>query len=157
MEVKVKIEIPKGSNIKYELNKQTNEIEVDRILGVHLPYNYGFIPNTIWDDGDALDVILLGDFSLHPGSVANAIPVAVVQMHDNGESDYKVVCVLTEADRPLYQQQKQIIENFLLTYKTGVEIKGFIEDQSIVRSVVFEAYQSLIKFENGEIYEKIVF
>lgn len=120
--IKVSIEIPKGSRVKYERNKETNEIEVDRILNFELPYNYGFVPDTLWEDGDPLDAIVLGHFSLHPGVVANVVPVALVHMYDQGESDAKLVCAMEPLD---FEKYSEVVLGFLRMYKDGVKITGY--------------------------------
>lgn len=135
--VRVKIEIPNGSNVKYEINKDTGVIEVDRIMKMPLPYNYGFVPDTLWDDGDPLDVILIGNFSLHPGVELEATPIAVVLMHDNGESDYKLVCAVGDED---FNDYREVICSFLETYKQGVEIKGTTQLKREIKKVVERSF-----------------
>ncbi len=89
------VEIPKGSHNKYEIDKETGLIKLDRANygPAAYPYDYGFIPQTLWEDGDALDVMLLATFPIHPGILVNARPVAVMEITDDGESDYKIVAV----------------------------------------------------------------
>ncbi len=95
------IEIPKGSHNKYEIDKETGLIKLDRAnFGpAAFPYDYGFIPQTLWEDGDALDVILLATFPIHPGILVHARPVALMEMTDSGESDYKIIAVPVEDRR----------------------------------------------------------
>ena len=89
------IEIPKGSHNKYEIDKETGLIKLDRANygAAAYPFEYGFIPKTLWEDGDALDVILLTTYPLHPGILVNSRPVALMEMTDSGESDNKVIAV----------------------------------------------------------------
>lgn len=134
--VRVKIEIPKGSRVKYEINKDTGVVEVNRILHFEFPYNYGFLPRTLWDDGDPLDAIILGHFSLHPGVELEAVPVAVVHMEDNGESDWKLVCAMSPVK---FEEYHDLVIGFLKAYKPGVKIDGYTTEAEAIREVVRKA------------------
>ena len=81
------VEIPKNSKVKYELNKETGILEMDRILytSTHYPANYGFIPRTYADDGDPLDVLVLCSQTLHPMTLVRCYPIGVIHMIDNGQ------------------------------------------------------------------------
>lgn len=89
------IEISKGSKKKYELDKETGYIILDRILytSTHYPANYGFIPRTLGDDGDPLDVLLLCSESLEPLTLCRAHPIGMISMIDNGRNDEKIIAV----------------------------------------------------------------
>lgn len=89
------IEIPKGSKKKYELDKQTGLIILDRILhtSTHYPANYGFIPRTYGDDNDPLDVLLLCSESLDPLTLVRAYPIGVISMIDDGRNDEKIIAI----------------------------------------------------------------
>ncbi len=89
------VEISKGSKKKYELDKETGYIMLDRILytSTHYPANYGFIPRTYGDDQDPLDVLLLCSESLEPLSLVRAYPIGVISMIDNGRSDEKIIAI----------------------------------------------------------------
>jgi len=91
----VVIEIPKLSRIKYELDKESGLIKVDRVLysPMHYPANYGFVPKTLWDDGDPLDVLVLSHEPFVPGSLIDARPIGVLDMTDDGEGDAKILAV----------------------------------------------------------------
>ena len=93
--VEVVIEIPKGSRNKYEYDKQRNVIRLDRMLfsAVHYPSDYGFIPNTLARDGDALDALVLVWESTFPGCVIEARPVGVFRMMDEKGPDEKILCI----------------------------------------------------------------
>lgn len=97
-ELNVIIETPDGSSNKYEIDKETGLIRLDRAnySGIPFPFNYGFVPRTLWDDGDALDVVLLTTFSIPSGILVPARPVAIMEMNDTGEDDAKVICVPLE-------------------------------------------------------------
>ena len=89
------IEIPTGSRVKYELDKKTGMIKYDRVLysPMHYPANYGFVPRTLWDDGDPLDVLVLGADPLIPGCLLEARPIGVLDMVDSGDGDAKILAV----------------------------------------------------------------
>ncbi len=89
------IEIPKGSKQKYELDKKTGLLILDRILytSTHYPANYGFIPHTLADDGDPLDVLVLCYESLLPLSLVKVYPIGVITMNDNGKNDEKIIAI----------------------------------------------------------------
>ncbi|MBI2481954.1 MAG: inorganic diphosphatase [Candidatus Vogelbacteria bacterium] len=89
------VEIPKLSRVKYELDKKTGLIHVDRVLysPMHYPANYGFVPQTLWDDGDPLDVLVLSHEPFVPGCLVATRPIGVLSMTDGGDSDTKVLGV----------------------------------------------------------------
>lgn len=92
--MKVFIEISKGSNIKYEYNKQAKLLEVDRILhsSMHYPQNYGYLPETLCEDGDELDVLVFTE-SLLPGTLVKCRPIGYIDMYDEKGRDEKLLCV----------------------------------------------------------------
>ena len=89
------IEIPKNSKVKYELNKETGVLEMDRILytSTHYPANYGFIPRTYADDGDPLDVLVLCSQNIYPMTLVRCYPIGVIRMIDNGRHDDKIIAI----------------------------------------------------------------
>ena len=89
------IEISKGSNKKYELDKETGLLSLDRILytSTHYPANYGFIPRTYGDDQDPLDVLLLCSQSIEPMTLVRAYPIGMISMMDNGRNDEKIIAI----------------------------------------------------------------
>ena len=89
------IEIPKGSKVKYELDKTTGLLKMDRILytSTHYPANYGFIPRTYAEDGDPLDVLVLCSETLVPLSLVDCYPIGVISMLDNGAADEKIIAI----------------------------------------------------------------
>ena len=89
------IEISKGSKQKYEMDKKTGLLRLDRILytSTHYPANYGFIPHTLASDNDPLDVLILCSESLIPMSLANCYPIGVIVMNDNGALDEKIIAI----------------------------------------------------------------
>ena len=89
------VEIEKGSKKKYELDKQTGLIRLDRILytSTHYPANYGFIPRTLADDGDPLDVLILCNEPIDPLVLVECYPIGVIKMIDNGRNDEKIIAI----------------------------------------------------------------
>lgn len=89
------VEISKNSKQKYELDKETGLLILDRVLctATHYPANYGFIPRTLADDKDPLDVLVLCSQSLQPMSMVRAYPIGVITMIDNGASDEKIIAI----------------------------------------------------------------
>ena len=104
------IEIPKGSKKKYELDKETGYLMLDRILytSTHYPANYGFIPRTYGDDKDPLDVLLLCAQTLEPMTLVKAKPIGVISMVDNGQGDEKIIAV--PSNDPTYNHYNDIAE-----------------------------------------------
>ena len=102
------IEIEKGSKKKYELDKQTGLIILDRILytSTHYPANYGFIPRTYADDGDPLDVLVLTNEAIDPLVLVQCYPIGVITMIDNGKNDEKIIAI--PFDDPNYNTYKDI-------------------------------------------------
>ncbi|NJM95849.1 MAG: inorganic diphosphatase [Phormidesmis sp. RL_2_1] len=125
--VNVLVEIPAGSKNKYEFDKDLNAFALDRVLysSVQYPYDYGFIPNTLADDGDPLDGMVMMDQPTFPGCVIPARPIGMMEMIDGGDRDEKILCV--PADDPRYANIKTIddieehrlaeIAEFFKTYK----------------------------------------
>ena len=92
------IEIPKGSKAKYELDKESGMLRLDRVLysSVHYPANYGFIPRTLGDDHDPLDILVLSQIDLEPLCIVRAKVIGVMRMLDNGEADDKLIAVAAD-------------------------------------------------------------
>lgn len=104
------IEIPKGSKVKYELDKATGLLRMDRILytSTHYPANYGFIPRTYAEDGDPLDVLVLCSETLEPLSLVECYSIGMIMMMDNGAADEKIICI--PFNDPTYNVYKDISE-----------------------------------------------
>lgn len=129
-QVNVLIEIPSGSSIKYELDKDTDTIFVDRFLhtAMFYPFNYGFIPGTMAPDGDPVDVIVLSEQAVMPGCAIKAIPIGFLEMEDEEGVDAKVVAVPTLKVDPFYgtftdveqipEVTRNKIKHFFENYKT---------------------------------------
>ncbi|KAK3224152.1 hypothetical protein Dsin_011177 [Dipteronia sinensis] len=119
------VEIGKGSKVKYELDKNTGLIKVDRILysSVVYPHNYGFIPRTICEDSDPMDVLVLMQEPILPGSFLRARAIGLMPMIDQGERDDKIIAVC--ADDPEFRHYSDIKE---LPPHRLAEIRRFFED-----------------------------
>ena len=137
--VNVLIEIAGGSKNKYEFDKDLQAFALDRVLfaSVQYPFDYGFIPNTLADDGDPLDGIVIMDEPTFPGCVIAARPIGYLEMVDGGDRDEKILCV--PVSDPRYAHVKDLsdipqhrldeIAEFFRTYKNlekkSVEILGW--------------------------------
>jgi inorganic pyrophosphatase len=146
------IEIPKGSKVKYELDKATGLLWLDRVLhsAVHYPANYGFLPQTYCEDGDPLDVLVLGQEPVVPLCVLRARAIGVLGMRDDKGQDDKIIAV--HVDDPEYAHYQDIaelpphrlkeLERFFLDYKL-LEQKGVtvepIRGRAAAERVVREA------------------
>ncbi len=122
--IDIYIEISKGSNVKYEYNKETKRLEIDRILPppFFYPYAYGFIPGTLADDGDELDALILTDDELHIGNIYHCRVVGVMIMEDEKGMDEKILAVPTydcvNNDIPdIHPMAIDCICEFFATYK----------------------------------------
>ena len=140
------IEINRGSRNKYEIDKETGLIALDRASHTtqDFPFDYGFIPQTLWDDGDAMDVVLLTTFPILPGILVRSRAVALMNMIDGGDPDDKIIAV--PVDDPRWDEVRGLkdinkhtlkeIEHFYSTYKKlqnkEVVVKGF-KDKSAAR------------------------
>ncbi len=129
------IEINKGSKNKYEIDKKTGLIALDRAMhsSQDYPFDYGFVPQTLWDDGDPLDVVVLTTYPLFPGVMVKVRPVAVMNMIDAGESDAKIIAV--PVDDPRFADVKDLADVNKHTIK---EIKHFFETYKQIQNKLVE-------------------
>jgi inorganic pyrophosphatase len=111
-EINVLVEIPLNSNIKYELDKDSGAVFVDRFLhtSMNFPTNYGFVPGTLADDGDPLDVMVLSDNPVAPGTVIPSVVIGMLEMEDEAGIDTKILAVPSVKIDPLYGEYKHISE-----------------------------------------------
>ncbi|MEL6929724.1 MAG: inorganic diphosphatase [Cyanobacteria bacterium J06600_6] len=151
----VLIEIPGGSKNKYEFDKDMNSFALDRVLfaSVKYPFDYGFVPNTLADDGDPLDGMVMMDEPTFPGCVIAARPIGMLLMIDGGDRDEKILCV--PAEDPRYNEVKSLkdvsphrleeIAEFFRTYKNlekkVTEIQGW-KDVDAVTPLVEECIKA---------------
>jgi inorganic pyrophosphatase len=125
--VNVIIENPEGENNKYEFDKENNVMRLDRVMysAVFYPTDYGFVPQTLCEDGDPLDAFVLSTNPIHPGVLVEVRPIGYVKMVDGGERDDKLLCVpLHDARFSHIRELKHVaphtleeIAHFLSTYK----------------------------------------
>jgi len=153
--INVLIEIPAGSKNKYEFDKDLGAMALDRVLygSVMYPFDYGFIPNTLADDGDPLDGMVMMDQPTFPGCVIAARPIGMLEMVDGGDRDEKILCV--PAKDPRYAEVKSLadvaphrleeVAEFFRTYKNlekkVTEILGW-KDVSEVTALVEACIQA---------------
>jgi inorganic pyrophosphatase len=157
MEIDAIIEVPQNSKVKYEFCTETQKIRVDRILpsAYNYPFNYGYIENTIADDGDALDVVLLNDQPIYPMAVIKVKPVGVLFMKDGLESDPKILVYPADSVDRRYQSindiqdireiDKLILKDFFANYKNNENkvtvIEGF-GDRSMAIDIINKSFFS---------------
>lgn len=148
-EFNVIIEIPKGSKNKYEIDKKTGLIKLDRAMksAQDYPFDYGFAPQTLWEDGDALDVVVLSTYPIASGILVVVRPVAVMRMVDGGEGDDKIIAVPVEDPRwddvkdlsDVNSHQLKEIQHFFETYKQiekkEVSVSGFDDKEAAFAAV----------------------
>lgn len=131
------IEIPKGSRAKYELDKETGMLRLDRVLysSMFYPANYGFIPQTLGEDHDPLDILVLSQLEIQPLCIVNAKVIGVMRMIDNNEGDDKIIAVCADDvsvnhinsvdELPVYFHSE--LKNFFEEYKKLENKKVLVE------------------------------
>lgn len=143
------IEIPKGNRAKYELDKDSGMLKLDRVLfsSVYYPANYGFIPRTYCDDNDPLDILILSQIDIVPMCIVSAKVIGVMRMIDGGEADDKIIAV-AEGDTSVnhINDISELPSHFIS------ELKSFFEDYKKLenKEVVVE------QFQNREVAEQIL-
>ncbi len=147
------IEIPKGSKTKYELDKDTGILRVDRILytSTVYPANYGFIPKTLADDGDPLDVLVLCNESFYPMTLVTCRAIGVIKMVDNDELDEKIIAV--PVDDPNYKNYYDINE---LPQHLLDEMMHFFEVYKALEHKVTTVKEVCHKYESIGIIRKCI-
>jgi inorganic pyrophosphatase len=160
-QINVVIEIPKGSNIKYEVNKDNGLLFVDRKLftAMFYPCNYGFIPSTLEDDGDPVDVLVIGEFAVAPLSILKAIPIGILLTEDEEGQDSKIIAIPVNKIDPTFSFIKDVqnipkilknqIEHFFTHYKEleggkYVRIKGW-GNKEMAETKITEAIDRYMK------------
>ncbi len=150
----VVIEIPKGSKAKYELDKQSGLLKLDRILytSTHYPANYGFIPRTYADDLDPLDVLVLCSEVIRPLTLVQCYPIGVITMLDSGRNDEKIIAI--PFNDPSYNSYKDISEipkhifdemtHFFSVYKS-LENKETVVDEVKGKAEAIEVIEAAIE------------
>lgn len=156
------VEISKGSKQKYEMDKKTGLLRLDRILytSTHYPANYGFIPHTLAEDNDPLDVLILCSESLIPMSLVKCYPIGVIIMNDNGSVDEKIIAI-PETD-PNYNTYRSIhdlpahifdeMRHFFTVYKQ-LEYKNTTVDVTSDRDVAIDIIIKSMENYKKNLYE----
>lgn len=140
------IEIPAGSKVKFEINKKTGRVKVDRLLNQKVPFNYGFIDgNNIEMDGDQIDVFILGEESLPSLSEVEVELHGVVYCKDNGIQDNKLLAHVV-GDDAFGEFGNSLIRNYLTTYKKGFVVERFGNKEEAER--VYEESKALYVAHN---------
>jgi len=159
--INVVIEIPYGTNIKYEIDKESGAVVVDRVIysAMFYPANYGFVANTLSNDGDPADVLVLNEYPLQAGCVIKCRLIGVLIMEDESGMDEKLLAVPVKKLDPRYENIKSIddlpkitvdrIKNFFETYKMlepgkWVKVKGF-EDLASATKILDDAIKAYTK------------
>lgn len=146
----VVIEIPKGSKVKYELDKPSGMLRVDRILysSVIYPANYGFLPRSYCPDGDPLDVLVLGNEPVVPLAIMQARAIGVMHMLDEGAADDKIIAVQTTdpafngytdiAQLPahMFREIQRFFEDYKALENKAVEVEGFAGAEKALKVVL---------------------
>ena len=157
--VKAVIEIPYGSNIKYEIEKESGAVVVDRVMhsAMYYPANYGFVNNTLSQDGDPADVLVLTEYPMQAGSVVNCRLIGVLIMEDESGIDEKLLAVPTSKIDPTYNEIEDIddlpahtlakIKNFFETYKMlepnkWVKVQDF-QNKAAATKILQEAIENV--------------
>ncbi|MBQ8267821.1 MAG: inorganic diphosphatase [Clostridia bacterium] len=150
------IEIPKGSRKKYELDKETGYIILDRVLytSTHYPANYGFIPRTYGDDNDPLDVLLICAEDLEPLTLVRAYPIGVIAMVDGGSRDEKIIAI--PYSDPNYNMYKSIDElpkhlfdemrHFFAVYKNLEEKETAVEEVANADAAIKIIDEAIVRY-----------
>lgn len=151
-EVNVFIEIPQGSSVKYELDKESEVIMVDRFnfTAMFYPFNYGFIPGTSAEDGDPADVLVISSYPVLPGTIIPSRPIGMLEMEDEAGIDTKIIAVPTVKVDPFFsnindvsdldEMTKKKIQHFFNHYKEiepgkWVKIKNFLSKEEAYKAI----------------------
>lgn len=142
-DLKAFIEISKNSYYKYELCKISDQLILDRPIGQSIPANYGFIPNTLCDDNDPLDVFVITKWPVIQSSSVKIEIIGMFECIDNGQNDPKLVAQLKDEQ---YASKLEInrIETYLKTYKNGFEVIKFVSKEEALK----ELDKSYVNFKN---------
>ena len=158
------IEIPKGSKNKYELDKETGLLRLDRVLfsAVHYPANYGFIPRTFCDDGDPLDALVLGQEPLHPLAIVEARAIGVMRMRDEKGIDDKIVAVSIhdpafvdytdhgQLPTHLLREMRRFFEDYKVLERKQVLVEDLLGKEDALR-IIREALELYRRLRRGEL------
>lgn len=148
-EINVIVEVPKNSSNKYEYNEEKGNFELDRIIHSPLffPFEYGFIPQTLSEDGDALDIVLLATFPSFTGCLVKAVPVGILLMEDEKGVDHKIIAVPSEKIDPHFKGIKDIED---INQHLKKEIEVFFEDYKKLEKDKFVKIKGWEKVEKAK-------
>jgi inorganic pyrophosphatase len=153
------IEIPKGSTNKYELDKETGLLRLDRVLysAVYYPADYGFIPRTYCDDGDPLDVLVLGQEPVYPLTIVEARAVGVMRMRDEKGIDDKILAIsVRDPSFSEYSHQNQLPSHVMRQVRRFFEDYKVLENKQVVVEDLLGPEDALkIILECMELYRKL--
>ena len=155
------IEIPKGSRAKYELDKETGLLRLDRVLysAVYYPANYGFIPQTLGDDHDPLDILVLSQIDIVPLCIVDAKVIGVMRMIDNNEGDDKIIAVaandisvahinsISELPKHFIEELKNFFEEYKKLEKKTVLVQDF-QDKNVAIQIIQKTIDEYQKMYN---------
>ena len=157
------IEISQGSRAKYEIDKTTGLLILDRVIysSFHYPVNYGFIPQTLGEDGDPLDILVMCSESIRPLCLVEATVIGNMQMIDNGEKDDKIIAVATNDPtvnhfkdvNDLPKHFKTVLKNYFENYKV-LEDKVVLIDEFQDKEAAYEIIEKSIVFYNETFPDK---
>ena len=151
------IEIPKGSKLKYELDKESGMLKVDRVLfsSVHYPANYGFIPKTYCEDGDTLDVLVLGQEPVVPLALMRAKIIGVMKMLDQGESDDKLIAVhVDDPEFSHFDSCEQLPPHRMIQLRRFFEDYKSLENKKVVVEKFLDRAQAIeVLKEAAKLYD----
>jgi len=146
------VEIPLGSSNKYELDKASGLLRLDRVLhsAVFYPANYGFIPQTLADDGDPLDVLILGAEPVYPLTLVTARPIGIMTMMDQDELDYKVIAVgVNDPEYNAYHDVNELPKHRLAVIKRFFGDYKTLENKRVVVDDILPAIEAIPVIEKS--------
>jgi inorganic pyrophosphatase len=158
-------DIPKGNRAKYELDKESGLLRLDRVLysSMYYPHNYGFIPQSYCDDHDPLDILILSQIEVVPLCIVEARVIGVMRMLDNGEADDKIIAVaigdpsvnhyndVLELPQYLIQETMSFFEDYTKLEKKTVVVEKFFE-KAVAMEILADSYK-MYKKHYGELHK----
>jgi inorganic pyrophosphatase len=152
MEILVFVEIPKNSKLKFEFDEELKTIKLDRVLygPNYLPFEYGFVKDTLGEDGDPLDCVLLATFPTFPGCIVKARPIGILEMEDEAGIDTKILAVPVEKIDPRFAEIQDVKD---LSEHTKKEIREFFETYKRLEP---GKWVKLREFKGKEVAEQMI-